>query len=80
MAKAKTTLRIDEQLMRQVRIRAARSGRSQSEVMEIALREGLGIIDRIRSKSQLGEEEAFELASSVVHEVRPKSGRAGKKR
>ncbi|MGH9166463.1 MAG: ribbon-helix-helix protein, CopG family, partial [Acidimicrobiia bacterium] len=39
MAKIKTTLTIDADLMRQVRIRAARSSRSQSEVLEAALRE-----------------------------------------
>ncbi|MCA1841407.1 MAG: hypothetical protein ABR507_10760 [Actinomycetota bacterium] len=70
MAKSKTTLLIDERLMRQVRIRAARSGKSQSEVLETALREGLGIVDRIRSKARLTEEEAFTVASDVVHEVR----------
>ena len=70
MARAKTTLSIDEGLMRQVRIRAARSGRTQSEVLEVALREGLGIVNQIRSKAQLGEEEAFQLAHDVVHEVR----------
>jgi len=66
----KTTLSSDEGLIRQVRIRAARSGRSQSEVLEAALREGLGVIERIRAKAKLSEDEALELASEVVHEVR----------
>ena len=66
MAKVKTTLSIDERLLRQVRVRAARTGRRDSEVLEAALREGLGIIDRIRSKADLGEEEAYELAHRVV--------------
>ena len=34
--------------MREVRVRAARTGRTQSDVLEAALREGLGEIDRIR--------------------------------
>jgi hypothetical protein len=70
MGKVKTTLSIDERLMRQVRVRAARTGRRDSEVLEAALREGLGIIDRIRSKAQLSEEEASDLAHRVVHEGR----------
>jgi plasmid stability protein len=70
MGKAKTTLSIDQGLMRQVRVRAARTGRSDSEVLEEALREGLGIIDRIRAKARLDEEEAHELAYRVVHEGR----------
>jgi Ribbon-helix-helix protein, copG family. len=75
MARVKTTLTIDADLMRQVRIRAARSGRSQSEVLEAALREGLGVIDRIRVKARLSEEEALDLASEVVHEVRAQDRR-----
>ena len=70
MAKSKTTLSIDEDLMRQVRVRAARTGKRQSEVLEAALREGLGILDRIRSKSGLTEEQALDLANEVKHEVR----------
>jgi plasmid stability protein len=70
MARVKTTLSIDEGLMRQVRVRAARIGRRDSEVLEAALREGLGIIERIRAKSGLGEKEADDLAHRVVHEGR----------
>ena len=78
MAKVKTTLSIDERLLRQVRVRAARTGRRDSEVLEAALREGLGIIDRIRSKADLAEEEAYKLAHRVVHESRviPRSKRS----
>jgi plasmid stability protein len=78
MARVKTTLTIDEDLMRQVRVRAARANRSQSEVLETALREGLGVIERIRAKARLSEKEALELASSVVHEVRGQSPRERK--
>lgn len=70
MAKVKTTLSIDEGLMRQVRVRAARTGRRDSEVLEAALREGLGIIDRIRAKAGLAEDEALDLAHRAVHEGR----------
>lgn len=79
MERTKTTLSIDGGLLRQVRVRAARSGKTQSAVLEAALREGLGIIDRLRSKARLTEEEAIELASEVVHEVRRSSPRRRKK-
>lgn len=75
MARVKTTLSIDESLMRQVRVRAARSGKSQSEVLEAALREGLGIIERIRAKAALSEEDALDIASKAVHEVRAQDRR-----
>jgi len=76
MAKVKTTLAIDEGLMRQVRVRAARTGRRDSEVLELALRQGLGIIDRIRSKANLTEEAAHALANEAVHETRTKRRQA----
>lgn len=70
MAKVKTTLSLDEQLMRHLRVRAARTGRTQSDVLEQALREGLGVIDRIRSQNEAEEQEALDLASQAVHETR----------
>lgn len=70
MAKVKTTLSLDEELMRHLRVRAARTGRTQSDVLEQALREGLGVVERIRSKHTADEEEALALASRAVHEVR----------
>lgn len=70
MAKVKTTLSLDEQLMRHIRVRAARTGRTQSDVLEQALRDGLGAIDRIRSKNEEDEEEALDVASRAVHEIR----------
>jgi hypothetical protein len=70
MAKTKMTLFLDEDLMRQVRVRAARTGTSQSETLERALRECLGILDRLRAKANLDEEEAVRVATEVVHEVR----------
>ena len=71
----KTTVMLDADLMREIRVRAARSGRSQSEVLEMALREGLGAIEEIRAKTGLSEEEALDLASEVVHEIRSRDAR-----
>ena len=70
MAKVRTTLSLDKTLMRQMRVRAARSGTSQSEMLERTLREGLGILDKLRAKANLEEKEAVQLASEIVHEVR----------
>jgi plasmid stability protein len=76
MARVKTTLAIDEGLIRQVRVRAARTGRRDSDVLEEALREGFGILDRLRSRARLTDEEALELAARVVHDVRSADGRS----
>ena len=70
MAKVRTTVSLDETLMRRVRVRAARSGTTESEMLERSLREGLGILDRLRAEANLEEEEAVRLASEIVHEVR----------
>ncbi len=70
MAKIKTTLSLDEELMRYIRVRAARTGKTQSHVLEEALRRGLGAIERIRSNNEADEEEALALASKAVHDVR----------
>ncbi len=75
MARVKTTLSVDEELMRHVRVRAARTGRTQSDVLEEALREGLGVVHRIRAKNEADEEEALALASDAVHEVRAETSR-----
>lgn len=70
MAMVKTTLSLDESLMRQVRVRAARTGRRDSDVLEEALRQGLGVLDRIRAKANLSEEAAYEVAHAAVQEAR----------
>lgn len=75
MARVKTTLSVDEELMRHVRVRAARTGRTQSDVLEDALREGLGAIHRVRAKNDADEEEVLGLASEAVHEVRRETSR-----
>lgn len=60
MPKARTTLTIDEEVLRAVKVRAARTGKGDSEVIEEALRRelGLDLLDRIWAGSDLSEEEA----------------------
>jgi hypothetical protein len=64
MAKVRTTLTVDEEVLRAVKVRAARTGRGDSEVIEEALRRDLGfdLIARIWERNVLGPAEAEELA------------------
>ncbi len=80
MARVKTTLSLDDRLMRIVRVRAARSGRSQSDVLEEALKEGLGVVERMRARASLDEEEALRLASDVVHDIRASRAKGSRTR
>jgi len=74
MAKVRTTLTIDEEVLRWVKIRAARSGQGDSEVIEQALRRDLGLelLDRLWEASDLDEESASALAVEAQHRTRPK--------
>lgn len=72
VAKTRTTLTIDEDVLRAVKLRAAHTGRGDSEVIEDALREalGLGVLDRIWAKASLDEAEAAKLAVEAQHRAR----------
>jgi DNA-binding NarL/FixJ family response regulator len=72
MSKRKTTVYIDQELLRAARVFAARAGKRDSEVIEDALRAHLGIdaLERIWSRSDLSEEEALSLAYEAVHQSR----------
>jgi hypothetical protein len=53
MSKVRTTLTIDESVMRAVKMRAARTGRGDSQVIEESLRRdmGLDLLDRLWEKT-----------------------------
>jgi metal-responsive CopG/Arc/MetJ family transcriptional regulator len=72
MRKVRTTLTIDEEVLRAVKVRAARTGKGDSEVIEEALRRelGLDLLDRIWAKTNLPEEEARALAVEAQHATR----------
>lgn len=72
MSRAKTTVYLDPDVLRAMRIRAARTGKRDSDVVEEALREylGLAVIDRIRARSNLTPEEAEVLAYEELHALR----------
>ena len=72
MAKVRTTLTIDEDLLRAVKVRAARTGKGDSAVIEEALRRQLGfeLLDRIWERAELTDAEAMEIAVEAQHETR----------
>ena len=72
MRKVRTTLTIDEAVLRAVKVRGARTGKGDSEVIEEALRPELGfdLIERLWERNELGEEQARELAVEAQHETR----------
>ena len=72
MAKTRTTLTIDEDVLRAVKVRAARTGKGDGEVIEDALRRDLGLdlLDRLWARNDLTENEAVELAVEAQHATR----------
>lgn len=72
MPRVRTTLTIDEEVLRAVKVRAARTGRGESEVIEEAVRRDLGLdlLDRIWAKTRLPEDEARSLAVEAQHAPR----------
>lgn len=74
MAKIRTTLTIDESLLRAVKVRAARTGRGDSEVIEEAVRRELGrdLLARMWERGELSEDEAMSLSLEAQHKTRPR--------
>jgi hypothetical protein len=74
MAKVRTTLTVEEEVLRAVKVRGARTGKGDSEVIEEALRRelGLDLLDRLWQRNDLDEERALELAVEAQHETRPR--------
>ncbi len=72
MAKVRTTLTVDADVLRAVKVRAARSGKGDSEVIEEALRRDLGLdlLDRLWATNDLTEEAALALGVEAQHETR----------
>lgn len=74
MSKTRTTLTIDEDVLRAVKIRAARTGKGESQVIEEALRRDLGLdlLERLWERNDLTEAEAMDLALEAQRAVRRK--------
>lgn len=77
MARTRTTLTIDEEVLRAVKIRAARLGKADSEVIEASLRRDLSLdlVDRIWERNDLPEQAANELAVEAQHATRRRKPR-----
>jgi hypothetical protein len=72
--KRKVSLYIDEAVLRAARVRAARTDKRDSEVVEEALRAYLGfdVVERVWARSNLTEDEAMALAVAETHAARAK--------
>lgn len=72
MPKSRITVMLDDRVLRAVRIKAARTGRRDSEVIEKALRRDLGLdlLERIWASADLDEDEAMRLAVAAQQESR----------
>jgi hypothetical protein len=77
MTKTRTTLTIDEDVLRAVKVRAARTGKGESAIIEEAVRRDLGLdlLDRLWARNDLTEEEAMALAIEAQEESRKASSR-----
>jgi len=64
MAKTRTTLTVEDGVLHGVKVRAARTGRGESQVIEEALRRDLGLdlLDQIWAHGTINEDEAMALA------------------
>jgi hypothetical protein len=74
MSKVRTTLTIDEQVLRAVKHSAARSGKRDSQVIEEALRRefGLDLLEGLWARNDLSEEKATAVAVEAQHKTRRK--------
>jgi hypothetical protein len=72
MAKVRTTLTIDEDVLRWIKVRAARTGKGDSQVIEESLRRDLGLdlLEQLWEQNQLSEEQALDLAVEAQHATR----------
>ncbi len=77
MTKTRTTLTIDEEVLRAVKVRAARTGKGESEVIEEAVRRDLGLdlLDRLWARNDIAEDDAMDLAKEALKASRQNSGR-----
>lgn len=72
MPKVRTTLTIEEDVLRAAKVKAARTGKRESQVIEEAVRRDLGLdlLERSWERNQLPEDEAVALAVEAQHTSR----------
>ena len=77
MPKTRTTLTIDENVLRAVKVRAARTGKGESQVIEEAVRRDLGLdlLDQLWARNDITEDEAMTVAIEAQQATRNAAGR-----
>ena len=72
MVKKKTTVYLEDDVLRGARVMAARTGKKDYEVVEDALRAYLGmeVLGRAWASADMDEDEALRLAVDEVHRFR----------
>ena len=72
MAKVRTTVTLDEEVLRLIKVRAARLGKGDSQVIEESLRRDLGLelLDRLWSENRMDGAQAMKLALEAQHSTR----------
>lgn len=72
MSKVRTTVTLDEEVLRLIKVRAARLGKGDSQVIEESLRRDLGLelLDRLWSENRMDEAQAMKLALEAQHSTR----------
>lgn len=72
MSKVRTTLTIEQDVLRAVKVLAARTGKGESEVIEEAIRRDLGLelLERLWANNRMPEDEATALAVEAQHATR----------
>jgi hypothetical protein len=68
----KTTVYLEDDLLRATKVAAARTGKRDYQVVEEALRAylGLELLERVGARSKLTEDEALDLAYQELHRSR----------
>jgi geranylgeranyl pyrophosphate synthase len=74
MARKKTTIYVEDTLLRAAKVLAARTGKKEYEVFEDALRGHLGLeaLQTVWSRNKLTEKDALEVAYREIHASRKK--------
>ena len=75
MSKTRTTLTIDEDVLKMVKVRAAREGKGESEIIEEAVRQrlGLDLFEKLWQRNTLDESQAMALALQAQHSAGKRS-------
>jgi hypothetical protein len=77
VSKVRTTVTLDDEVLRWVKVRAARQGKPDGQVIEESLRRDLGLdlLEKLWQKNDLDDAEAMELALEAQHSTRSKRRR-----